>query len=122
MARVIHFEIPSDDPGRAVAFYGDVFGWKFQKWDGPMPYWLVSTGGEKDRGIDGGLKPRSHPGEGTVNTIGVASLDESLRRVEQKGGKTVAPRMAIQGVGWLAYCADPDGNTFGLLQEDAAAR
>lgn len=122
MSRVIHFEIPSDDPERAVAFYGDVFGWKFQKWDGPMPYWLVTTGAEGERGIDGGLKPRSHPGETTVNTVGVASLDESLRTIETKGGKTVVPKMAIPGVGWLAYCADPDGNTFGVLQPDEKAR
>ena len=121
MPRVVHFEIHADNPERAVAFYSKVFGWSFKSWGGPMPYWLVSTGNEKDRGIDGGLKPRSHPGEGTVNTIGVASLDESVRQVERKGGKTVVPKMAIPGVGWLAYCADPDGNTFGLLQEDAAA-
>ncbi len=44
MPRPIHFEIPADDPDRAIAFYRDVFGWKFQKWEGPMPYWLITTG------------------------------------------------------------------------------
>jgi len=41
MPRPIHFEIPADQPERAVAFYQQLFGWQFQKWDGPMPYWLV---------------------------------------------------------------------------------
>ncbi len=41
MSRVVHFEIPADDPARAVKFYEKVFGWKFQKWEGPMEYWLV---------------------------------------------------------------------------------
>jgi len=44
MPRPIHFEIPADRPERAVAFYEHLFGWQFQKWDGPMPYWLVRTG------------------------------------------------------------------------------
>lgn len=36
MSRVIHFEIHADDPGRAAGFYGEVFGWEVQKWDGPV--------------------------------------------------------------------------------------
>jgi predicted enzyme related to lactoylglutathione lyase len=87
-----------------------------------MPYWVVTTGADGEPGINGGLKPRSHPGESTVNTVGVASVDESLRAIERKGGKTVVPKMAIPGIGWLAYCSDPDGNTFGILQPDAAAK
>ena len=46
---------------RAIQFYQTLFGWKFQKWDGPMPYWLISTG-EGEPGINGGLMPRHHPG------------------------------------------------------------
>jgi hypothetical protein len=30
--RVIHFEIPADDPRRAVKFYEKVFGWRIDKW------------------------------------------------------------------------------------------
>ena len=36
MARVVHFELPADDPERAVKFYEGVFGWQIQKWDGPQ--------------------------------------------------------------------------------------
>lgn len=44
MARIVHFEIPADDPERAIKFYEDVFGWEVQKWEGPFDYWLVTTG------------------------------------------------------------------------------
>lgn len=27
MSRVVHFEIPADDPGKWVGFYEKVFGW-----------------------------------------------------------------------------------------------
>jgi predicted enzyme related to lactoylglutathione lyase len=30
--RIVHFEIPADDPARAMAFYGKAFGWTFDKW------------------------------------------------------------------------------------------
>jgi len=40
MPRVSHFDIPVDDPVRAQKFYKKVFDWKFEKWDGPMDYWM----------------------------------------------------------------------------------
>jgi uncharacterized protein len=122
MPRPIHFEIPADDPERAIAFYRDVFGWKFEKWDGPMTYWMITTGEEGEPGINGGLLPRPHQGAQPVNTLGVSSLDSSLSSVESKGGKTVVPKTAIPGVGWLAYCTDTEGNTFGMMEADEKAR
>ena len=47
MPRVIHFDLPADDVGRAKDFYEKVFGWSFSKYAGPMEYWLVSTGSWK---------------------------------------------------------------------------
>ena len=58
MPRVVHFEIHAEDPERAVAFYTRVFDWQFSKWDGPMPYWLIKTGPDDQRGINGGLLRR----------------------------------------------------------------
>ena len=122
MPRPIHFEIPADDTERAADFYRKVFGWKFEKWDGPMPYWMVTTGSDGEPGIDGGLMPRPQPGATTVNTIGVASLDAILKSIESKGGKTVVPTMPIPGIGWLAYCLDTEGNTFGVMEADEKAK
>jgi len=121
MPRVVHFEIPSDDPERATRFYGDLFGWQFQKWEGGQPYWLVSTGAQGEPGIDGGLLQRTPHSPGVVNTVDVPDLDAYVARVEQGGGRVVAPKMAVPGVGWLAYAQDPDGNTFGMMQADPAA-
>jgi len=52
MPRISHFDIPADDPVRAQKFYADVFDWKFNKWDGPMDYWMVKTG-DSEPGING---------------------------------------------------------------------
>jgi predicted enzyme related to lactoylglutathione lyase len=121
MPRVIHFDIAADDPLRAKTFYEQVFGWKIDKWDGPMDYWLITTGPSEEAGIDGGLGKRSEPGSGTENTIGVDSVDDYLARITAHGGKVIRPKAAVPGVGWLAYCEDSEGNRFGLMQNDPTA-
>src|SRR5690242_13059196 len=83
MPRVIHFELPVDNPDRATEFYRQVFGWTFTKWQGPQDYWLITTG-TGTPGIDGGMLRRSHPGAGTVNTIRVASLDDAVGRIQDR--------------------------------------
>jgi predicted enzyme related to lactoylglutathione lyase len=116
MPRVVHFDIPTDDPIRAQKFYSETFGWKFDKWDGPMDYWMVSTGDEKQPGIIGGLLQRM-PGQlGTSNTIDVPSIDEFTEKIQSNGGKILMPKTSIPGVGYFAQCMDTEGNVFGIMQ------
>lgn len=56
MPRVVHFEIDAKKPERAIEFYEKVFGWKIEKWKGPVDYWLIMTGKESESGIDGGYQ------------------------------------------------------------------
>lgn len=120
--RPIHFELGVVQPERAVQFYESVFGWKAMKWDGPMPYWLVTTGPEGEPGINGGIMIHQDSQPRTVNTIGVESVDDFAAKVVAAGGQVVAPKMAIPGIGWQAYCLDTEGNLFGIHQMDAAAK
>jgi predicted enzyme related to lactoylglutathione lyase len=122
MPRPVHFEIPAENPQRAIDFYTKVFGWKFSKWDGPMDYWIISTGQSPEPGIDGGLMPRRDPNQPCVNTIGVTNLDESVATVLASGGQIALPKMPVPGVGWLAYCKDTEGHIFGMMQNDPSAK
>jgi predicted enzyme related to lactoylglutathione lyase len=136
MNRVIHFEIQAAEPERAARFYTDVFGWEIKEWVIPgVPiknenrYWNVSTGGEKEPGINGGLIFRRGPapaGGEPVNayvcTVGVTSVDESVLKVQKAGGTVVVPKMPIPGVGWVSYCKDTEGNILGIHQEDTNAK
>lgn len=121
MARVVHFEIGADDPEKIVNFYRSVFGWTIEKWDGPMEYWLVMTGDPSEPGIDGGIGRRTESWDKIVNTISVESVDEYVKKIESLGGTVIRPKSAIPGVGYLAYCMDPDGNPFGIMQDDQSA-
>ena len=122
MSRPVHFEIPSSNPERAMAFYTAVFGWQFQKWDGPMPYWMINTGPNDQPGINGGMLPKQHPDQPCVNTMNVANLDETTKVIEANGGTNVVPKMPVPTVGWLAYYKDLDGHIFGCMQMDPSVK
>lgn len=126
MPRVVHFEVPADDPERAARFYKRVFGWGIEKWNGPMEYWMVTTGPEGEMGINGGIMRRMGQADGGsptayVCTVDVDALDKYVAKVETNGGTIVAPKMAVPGIGWMAYCKDTEGNQFGLMQSEEKA-
>ena len=126
MPRVVHFEIHAADTERAVNFYTTLFGWIFQKWEGPMEYWLVTTGPDDQPGINGGLVRRQGEIDGQaviayVCTVDVENLDASVQTALDNGGQIALPKMPIPGMGWLAYCKDTEGNIFGMMQNDPNA-
>jgi predicted enzyme related to lactoylglutathione lyase len=120
MNRPIHFEIPAETPERAIKFYEKAFGWKFERWNGPMEYWNISTGNSQP-GINGGLMPRRDPAQPCVNTIDVPDMDATVAVIEA-GGQCVVPKMPIPGVGWLAYFKDTEGHIFVAMQADASVK
>jgi len=126
--RPIHFEIHAENPQRAIAFYTALFGWTFTQW-GDQPYWLAATGDKSTPGIDGGLLPRQGAAPANmaavnafVCTVDVADVDAYSKRVVELGGSIALPKMPIPTVGWLAYGKDTEGNLFGMMAMDAAAK
>lgn len=125
MPRVIHFELSADEPERALKFYGEVFGWKSHKWEGPQNYWLLMTGEQVQPGIDGGMMERADnplPPSSATNTIDVPSVDEYAQKIKEHGGKVVLPKGSVPGIGYIAYCEDTEGNVFGIMQFDSSAK
>ncbi len=128
MSRVVHFEIHAENPERCLVFYQSLFGWVFTKWAGPMEYWMIVTGTDAEPGINGGLIKRRGPSptagqavNAYVCTVNVTDLDGSFAKGQSLGATVSVPKMAIPGVGWLAYLTDPEGNIFGLMQNDQTA-
>lgn len=99
---------------------------KYQAGAGPVNYWLISTGPKEDEGIDGafmlGSERDKNLGKGALNTIEISSVDEYIKKIEASGGKAITPKMPIPGVGYMAYCKDTEGNTFGIMQNDPNAK
>ncbi|HVB42812.1 MAG TPA: VOC family protein [Streptosporangiaceae bacterium] len=120
MPKIVHFEIPADDPQRAVAFYHDTLGWEVSRF-GDEPYWLVRAGKEDEPGADGALLGRDDLHQSPVLIAGVEDIDDVLSRVQKFGGQVVQGKLPIPGMGWSAYLHDPEGNTIGLFQQDPTA-
>ena len=121
-ASIVWFEIPADNVERAKKFYGDLFGWKIEKFPGPMDYWHIDTGGA-DATPDGGLLKRQNPGQqGITNYIGVESVDRFVAKVQKLGGKICMPKTAVSQMGYFAICQDPENNTFALWERNENAK
>jgi uncharacterized protein len=124
---VVHFEIPADQPERAIKFYRELFGWEFKHLGGPMDYSLVQTvptnaeGRPSRPGVNGGLMRRMMPGQTPVNYIAVDKVDEFARKAERLGAKVVMPKRPVPGMGWFAQLTDTEGNVFAIWQHDPAA-
>jgi len=85
-----------------------------------MDYWMTKTGTEEP-GIDGGLSKRMPGQTGMTNTITVPLVDEFSKKVIEKGGQLIVPKMPIPKIGWFAQCMDTEGNVFGIIQMDEKA-
>jgi predicted enzyme related to lactoylglutathione lyase len=115
MAKIVHFEIPVDDPERASAFYRQALGWQVSGF-GDQPYWLVTAGRDDEPGANGALISRGDVHQSPVLIAGVDDIDLAVDEVVRAGGRIVHGKMPIPGVGWSAYFTDSEGNTVGLFQ------
>lgn len=122
MPRIFFFEINAGDPEKVIKFYETVFGWKITKWEGPIDYWLVETGDENDPGIDGGIMKRENLSSTIYSIIEVSSIEDNIKKIEENGGKIIAPKMPIPGFGYEAYFKDSDGNVLGIFEKDETAK
>lgn len=113
---IVHWEIMGG-AGRSLAdFYGAVFDWKPQAWEGMDHYYGVEA---SDAGIGGavGAGSEAMPAYATVY-LGVDSIDAHLDRIQAAGGSMVVPRTVIPGVVAFAMFRDPAGNLIGLAEHE----
>jgi predicted enzyme related to lactoylglutathione lyase len=114
MAKPVHVEIGASDTQRALKFYGDLFGWEFQNFEGsPTEYHTTQT--SEDSGVavqEGGPSVRIY--------FDVDDARAGAARVSELGGSAEEP-LPVPGMGWFAVCTDTEGNAFGLWQNDPNA-
>lgn len=111
MSKIVWFELPAEDTQRAQDFYGELFGWQFEDFEGPSEYHMTSEAG-------GAIYPAN--GEnGPVVYFGVDDIDAASTRVRELGGKA-EEKHEIPGIGVYAHCTDTEGNAFSLYQQVGA--
>ncbi len=125
MNPVVHFEMPAKDKKRVSKFYQDAFGWDVQimgqEYGG---YVLATTTESDDKGpkipgaINGGFFDYKNDELNKVPhlVISVDNLEESIKAVEQAGGKVIGGKMDIPNVGLYISIRDSEDNVVGMLQ------
>src|ERR1700733_12754619 len=96
------------DPARAMAYYGELFGWEF---DGPGPgdYYVAKVRGRDVAGV-GQAPPGVSAGWNTY--VSVASADDTTRAA----GRVVLEPFDVLPAGRVAALADPGGGVIGLWE------
>ena len=115
MASITHFEIRADVPNRAATFYSKVFGWNVNPAKGRAEHWTINAG-KAQAGVGGSVAKRTNR-DAIILRFDVASVDDFLKKVHANGGKVVAPKKYIPGLGIIAYCHDTEGNTFEVCEK-----
>jgi predicted enzyme related to lactoylglutathione lyase len=116
MNRFTHFELVTTDLEKTAKFYREVLGWQVDKWEGPVDYWLVTSGDHDTPGINGGLMLAGPEMTGTINTAEVSDIDSVLAKALANGAEVIMPKDLIPGVGYQAYIKDNCGIVIGLHQ------
>jgi predicted enzyme related to lactoylglutathione lyase len=115
-------ELLTDDPDRAAAFYGEVFGWRHEVQEMPAgPYHLFKEG-EEFRGGMMAITPQM--GEMPPNWsiyLAVDDLDAATARVGELGGAVEGSVIEAAGVGRMAVTRDPAGAYFMMMEPAQAA-
>jgi uncharacterized protein len=110
-----HIEIPADDTGRARRFYVGMFGWSFTETS--FGDYLVYTTPSGEQAVGGGIGKRGETAPMTIrNYVGVDSIEASLAKVEEMGGRVMAGKEEVPGIGWWAVIADSEGNELAIFE------
>lgn len=112
--RVGWHELLADDWEKALAFYGELFGW--QKADADIgkigTYQLFSAGGQTIGGMLN--KPAVIPVPFWLYYFNISDIDAAAQRVTTGGGQILDGPLEMPGGSWIVQCADPQGAIFAL--------
>jgi predicted enzyme related to lactoylglutathione lyase len=122
--------MPAKDRKRVSEFYTKVFGWKMNQLGEEMGDYLIAQTAETDENnmvktpgtINGGFWQTDKDNESPHVVISVDNLEESMKAVEEAGGKIIGGAKGpgkiddIPGVGRHISFEDSEGNRVSMLQ------
>jgi uncharacterized protein len=123
MDKVVWFELPADDTGRAADFYAKTFGWDSPDMGAGSRMLITTPSNENGEpteagAINGDISPRNETFNQPTLVVAVADLEDKIKKVEAAGGRVVRPREELKEMkAAYALVADTEGNVIGLLQD-----
>jgi predicted enzyme related to lactoylglutathione lyase len=110
--RVIHFEILGDDQKALQAFWGEVFGLKFDT-NNQGGYGMSDPA---QTGIVFGVGEKRGPVGHVTAYVRVADINATAAKAVALGGSVIMPRFSAGPNAWLGVIADPEGHIVGLSE------
>jgi uncharacterized protein len=118
---VVHFEIIGTDPARLRSFFGELFGWSYERTpvaaavSEPDNYGFIELLTASDgSGIRGGVGGGAGYDSRALFYVGVPDVERALERAESLGGvRTMGPETSPTGL-VVGQFTDPAGNLIGL--------
>lgn len=112
VGKIVWHDLVTPDLDRAQAFYGDLFGWTFER--ASRGYRLVKHDGR----LIGGMASLDRAGESSywIPLVSVPDVDQAATMTASAGGKTLLKPLNLPRRGRLAVLTDPLGAAFGVLR------
>lgn len=112
------FEIPAHDIKRSKTFYEEIFSIKMEDQEmgeAKMAFFPWEAGSGKATGAIVQSQNHKPSMEGTIVYLNAnPNMDNVLSRVQNAGGKILAPKMSIGEYGNIAFIMDSEGNNIGI--------
>lgn len=110
MNNICHWELQTKSPETAKMFYENLFGWKLN-YEKEMNYVMIDTGTQPGGGIN--IVDKIEP-SGTILYVEVSDIEDTLKKAEKLGGKTLVGKKPIPNIGFFGILSDAEGNKIGL--------
>jgi predicted enzyme related to lactoylglutathione lyase len=117
VGRFVWHEQVSPDPKRAQDFYTQLFGWGIEVFKpGEIDYTMISSGGQTHGGISKAMEGAPPPH--WLSHVRVESVDETIEKATNAGGKLAARPFEMGDVGRIAILADGQGAYISAYQPE----
>lgn len=105
-------DLSTSDLQAAISFYGALFGWEAEVEETPSggAYATFRLGGMRVAGAFGGKRTE------WLSYVSVTDVEATSARADDLGADVIAGPRDVDGLGRVAYLADPQGATFGVWQ------
>jgi hypothetical protein len=108
-------DLMTPDPASAIPFYTSLLGWNIEERDmGSGNYTMFKVGESYIGGASANQDGHPH----WVSYISVEDINRACEQIRQLGGTILQEPFTVEGIGTMAYAADPNGALFSPFQDE----
>ena len=121
--KIVWHDLLTNTPAESRKFYGELFGWEFQKpgidigFGGESSYMLIRHNGKLIGGmVDANALNKDENISQWITMMSVSDINEATAILTDAGGTILTPPTMLKSRGTLSIVEDPTGAVFALIQ------